>query len=101
MKIKQYKKKYFICKDDFGKNIYAGDTVEIFLPITFSTPFTSLVYWDKLHGAMIKIRPIFIDKKESYEHLYEYLGQSPISYYSEDNLVTKQGYIKKVKWFFE
>lgn len=33
MNIKQYKKRYLICKDDFGKNIYAGDTVELYCPI--------------------------------------------------------------------
>lgn len=99
MKIRDYKKNYLLCKDDFGKNIYAGDTVEIFIPMTFSTPFTSLVYWDRLHGAMIKIRPIFLDKQETFEHLYEYLNQSPFQFWRGDNLVVKQGYIKKVKSF--
>lgn len=35
MTIRQYKKKYFICKDDFGKMIYLGDTVFYILKLLF------------------------------------------------------------------
>jgi hypothetical protein len=101
MNKRQYKKEYFICKDDFGKNIYAGDTVEILTPWTFKTPWTSLVYYDRLHGAMVKGRAIFLDEEGKFSHLYSYLGNKPISIhtYGEDDPTTYTPYCKKIKSF--
>lgn len=61
MNKRQYKKEYFICKDDFGNKIYAGDEVEIFTPISFRKPWTSIVYYDRLHGAMVKHKKAYVD----------------------------------------
>lgn len=103
MNKRQYKKEYLICKDDFGNNIYAGDTVEIFTPMTFKKPWTSVVYYDRLHGAMIKDKKIFIDDKEEYSHLYHFLYQKEfkISYVGEEELRTYKPYCKKIKSFFK
>jgi len=100
MNKRQYKKEYFICKDDFGNNIYAGDTVEV-VSHTFNTPFTSVVYYDRLHGAMIKSRPVFITDEEKYSHLYHFLGQEPYNVYNCDDEVAyvKRCYVKKIKSF--
>jgi len=101
MNKRQYKKEYLICKDDFGNNIYAGDTVEI-CSHTFRNPFTSVVYYDRLHGAMIKDKPVFISEKESYTHLYHFLGQEPYNVYEvgNDNVAyVKRVYVKKIKSF--
>lgn len=102
MNKRQYKKEYFICKDDFGKNIYAGDTVEL-CNHTFKNPFTSIVYWDRLHGAMIKEKPIFLNDKESYTHLYHYLNNKPYNVYGEGDEITyiKRVYAKKIKSFIK
>ena len=76
MTIKGYKKKYFICKDDNGKMIYAGDTVEVNLPWETGTSYQSIVYWDRLHGALIEPHPGH--KKmghENYRRLSDFLGK--------------------------
>lgn len=103
MNKRQYKKEYFICKDDFGKNIYAGDTVEIFTPMSFKKPWVSLVYYDRLHGAMVKSKPIFLSDKESFSHLYSYLGNEPINIYSygEEEPTKYTPYVKKIKSFLQ
>lgn len=103
MNKRQYKKEYLICKDDFGKNIYAGDTVEILTPWTFKNPWQSIVYYDRLHGAMVKSKPIFLNEKETFDHLYHFLGNESysMSTYGEDLETIYTPYCKKIKSFIK
>jgi hypothetical protein len=104
MTIRQYKKLYFICKDDFGKKIYAGDTVELYCPSETKTSWTSIVYWSQLYGAHIDSHPAhkkFFNEPNHTRHLYYLLNQSPMTLYDEnDEIVSQgQGYCKKIKSF--
>lgn len=104
MTIREYKKKYFICKDDFGKNIYAGDTVELFTPITISTTWTSIVHWNMLYGAWVNIHPgltILHGSDTAQTELYRLLNQEEwnICDVGSDILISYKGYCKKIKSF--
>ncbi len=109
MKIRAYKKKYWICKDDDGKTIYAGDTVELWLPYETGKSYQSIVYWDRLHGALVDRHPAHLALGgHKYRELSGYLNQDksgyPITSFDEDgNEVVnyRVGYCRKVKNFFE
>jgi hypothetical protein len=55
--LREYKKKYFICKDDNGETIYMGDIVEVHDPMETKTPYQSKVYWNRVDGAFIDPHP--------------------------------------------
>jgi hypothetical protein len=104
--IKQYKKKYFICKDDFGKMIYLGDTVEVWIPCE-TKPYKSVVYWNRLDGAFIDSHPGHVKLGISSKHrnLNEFFmrNNTPVPVYNsyDDSEPTlQQGYVKKVKSFY-
>lgn len=103
MNIRQYKKKYFICDDDYGNKIYAGDTVEIYCPQELVTPWTSIVYWSSLHGAWIDSHPAhkkLFEQPNRQRPLYTLIKQEPITFYKENDETEKyQGYCKKIKSF--
>lgn len=104
MTIRQYKKLYAICKDDNGKVIYAGDTVEVHLPIETSTPHQSKVYWNMLDGAFIKAHSahkFLHDGNDSSRNLRDYLFQEPYPQYyvGKEEPVIEKGYCRKVKSF--
>ena len=44
MTIREYKKRYYICEDDFGNKLYAGDTVELYSPMELNTSWMSIIY---------------------------------------------------------
>lgn len=76
MTIKSYKKKYFICKDDNGKMIYAGDTVEVNLPWETKSSYQSIVYWNRLNGALLEPHPTHVKMGHSnYRKLSDFLGK--------------------------
>jgi len=107
MTIRQYKKKYFICKDDFGKMIYLGDTVEVWMPCEAS-PYQSCVYWNRLDGAFIDGHPAHIrmghGSHRTLSHFLKCNNPAVPVYESFDDdaiPVWKQGYVKKVKSFYE
>jgi len=100
--IRNYKKKYYICKDDFGKKLYVGDIVEIYLPCELRSTWTSEIAWSMLHGAWVDSHPshkIFSNDPEHQRMLYPLLNQSEITMFTDDGYVTKKGYCKKIKSF--
>ena len=110
MKIRTYKKKYWISKDDDGKMIYAGDTVELWIPYETQKPYQSIVYWDRLHGALVDRHPAhrWMDRGSNYRRLLEYMNQDkrgfPLySFDDEGNEICnyRVGYCRKVKSFYE
>jgi hypothetical protein len=107
MTIRQYKKKYFICKDDFGKVIYLGDTVEVWMPCE-AKPYQSCVYWNRLDGAFIDGHPGHVKMGHSkHRSLNQFFMRNnpPVPIYDsfDDDAVPTwyQGYVKKVKSFYE
>ena len=104
MKIRQYKKKFAICKDDNGKVIYKGDIVEVWLPHETNKGHISRVYFNMLDGAFIKGSPAhsFMNEgRESYRKLRDYMNQEsvPISTFGIDEPTHTKGYCIKVKSF--
>ena len=104
MTIKDYKKRYYICKDDFDNKLYAGDTVELYSPIEVETSWTSIIYWDMLYGAMVDSHPAhkkLHNNSEIQRHLYYLLGQEPWTIWDSHDNCEKiyRGYCKKIKSF--
>jgi len=105
MTIQNYKKKYLIYKDDFGKNIYAGDTVELFCPMEISTKWESLVYWSMLHGAWVDSHPShkIMFGENSQRTLSSMINQQEwnICDFDSDIPTKYKGYCKKIKSFYQ
>lgn len=105
MNIRQFKKRYYLCKDDFGNRLYPGDTVEIKLSFGNKYPYQSLIYWNRLDGAFIDQHPSStIFNRGSHDPLRSVLKQKPFFYsqasYEDpdsDEKVAQHGYIKKIK----
>ena len=102
MNIRQFKKKYYLCKDDFGNKLYPGDTVEILLSIGNKHPYQSKIYWNMVDGAFIDASPttIFVnDGRKTHSSLRSVLNQEPFYYnqYDSDEMVAQYGYCKKIK----
>lgn len=109
MTIRNYKKEFWIGKDSFGKMIYAGDTVEVWLPHETRGPHQSKVLWNRMDGAFIESHPVHnnaIHGKVHHRDLRSYLNTEPVPIWSykendEGTMVGyKQGYVKKVKSFY-
>ncbi len=108
MTIRQYKKKYFIGKDDFGKMIYRGDTVEVWMPCE-TKPYQSCVYWNRLDGAFIDSHPghVKLGISSTHRSLNSFFMRNnpPVSIYDsfDDDAEPTwyQGYVKKVKYFYQ
>ena len=107
MTIRQYKKKYFICKDDFGKMIYRGDTVEVWSPGE-TKAYKSVVYWNRLDGAFIDSHPGHVKLGISrHRNLSGFFirNNPPVPIYDsfEDDaeLTWQQGYVIKIKSFYQ
>ena len=102
MTIKEYKKRYYICKDDFGNKLYAGDTVELYCPIELSTKWVSKIHWNMLYGAYVDYhlahKKIFndVDKQRP---LYTLLNQYESQIYIDSDSIKVKGYVKKIKSF--
>jgi hypothetical protein len=106
MNKRQYKKRYAICEDDNGKMIYAGDTVELWIPMETKNPHQSIVYFNMLDGAYVESSPAhdFMNNgKRGYRKLSGYLNQKaiPIYDYEKEEPEYKKGYCIKVKSFYE
>lgn len=103
--IRNYKKKYYICEDDFGNRLYPGDTVEIYLPCELSTTWTSIIYWSMLYGAWVDSHPIHksLSNNEEQRMLHGLIGQTEFRKYTygenDETYIIKQGYCKKIKSF--
>lgn len=102
MNIRQFKKRYYLCKDDFGNRLYPGDTVEIKLSFGNKYPYQSLIYWNRLDGAFIDASPsskLFNNGNDVHRSLRSVLKQKPFLYdqYGSDEKVAQHGYIKKIK----
>jgi hypothetical protein len=108
MTIRNYKKAFWVGKDSFGKMIYAGDTVEVWLPWETRSPHQSRVLWNRMDGAFIESHPAHnaIHGKVHHRDLRSYLNTEPIPVWNydddEDGVITgyEQGYVKKVKSFY-
>lgn len=105
MNLRQYKSKYLICKDDYGKNIYAGDTVELYCPFEMSSTWSSIVYWSMLHGAWVDAHPghkMLSRNPNEKRELAPLLGQLEydIYHYGEEEPSKMKGYCKKIKSFY-
>lgn len=105
MTIRQYKKKYFISKDDFDKMIYLGDTVEVWSPGE-TKAYKSVVYWNRLDGAFIDGHPghikMGLSKHRSLSGFFIRNNPPvPIYGYDNDEVTWCQGYVKKIKSFYE
>ena len=57
MNIREYKKRYAICKDSNGKMLYAGDTVELSIPLEIKSKWESIVMWNMIDGAFVDPHP--------------------------------------------
>ena len=109
MTIRNYKKEYWVGKDSFGKMIYAGDTVEVWLPWETRSSHQSKVLWNRIDGAFIESHPAHINLNGGMKHrdLRSYLNTPsiPIWNYDEDEegVISgyEQGYVKKVKSFYQ
>lgn len=100
MNKRQFKKKYLLCKDSFGKNIYAGDTVEIYFPIEMSTPWQSQVAWDMLHGAWVDFHPVHVKMGlGKMRELYPLLRSETVPIYTHgvEKPEYKTSYVKVIK----
>ena len=84
MTIRNYKKEFWIGKDSYGKMIYAGDTVEVWLPWETGTSHQSKVIWNRLDGAFIESHPSHnaIHGKVHHRDLRYYLNTPPIHTWS-------------------
>ena len=108
MTIRNYKKAFWIGKDSYGKMIYAGDTVEVWLPWETRSPHQSKVLWNRIDGAFIEAHPAHIKMHEKVHHrdLRSYLDTEPLPIWSYDEndegMISRyqQGYVKKVKSFY-
>lgn len=109
MTIRNYKKAYWIGKDSFGKMIYSGDIVEVWIPHETQKPHQSRVLWNRIDGAFIEAHPahILIHSGVHHRDLRSYLNQQPMPIWGYDNeddegtiMGYKQGYVKKVKSFY-
>lgn len=104
MTIRQYKRKYFICKDDNGKMIYAGDTVEVQFPWETKTSHTSVVHWNRIDGAYVDSHPFHVrmnDGRMTHRSLRDYLGKQPqLLNYHDDTSETKYTKCVKIKSFY-
>lgn len=108
MTIKGYKRKYYICKDDNGKMIYAGDTVEVIDPMETRTPHQSIVYWNRLDGAFIEKHPSHKAMgMGGHRSLSDYLGKRDRSCWQwngpdeEDTFIKQFTSCVKVKSFYK
>ena len=110
MTIRNYKKAYWIGKDSFGKMIYWGDTVEVWLPGETRSSYQSTVFWNRMDGAFIESHPTHnaLHGKVVHRDLRPYLNQEPVPiwHYEDDDdkgtiIGYKQGYVKKVKSFYK
>ena len=92
---KYWKSHYFITKDDFSNKIYAGDTVELYMPFETKSPWQSEVYFNRLDGAFVDAHPAHIAMGLStHRSLKDFLNQ-------ELNSFSKtKGYCKKIKSFY-
>jgi len=100
MNIRHYKKLYYICKDDYGKKIYAGDTVEVRIPYETKSSHESVVYFNMLDGAFIDAHPGHVKMGLStHRNLSDYLNKEPMEIMLDDELTTVKTYCKKVKSF--
>ena len=109
MTIRNYKKAYWICKDSFGKMIYAGDTVEVWSPMETRNPHQSKVLWNRIDGAFINAHPAHIKMHNEPHHrdLRYYFDDTLIPIWDWDEETEKdyiaryeKGYVKKVKSFY-
>jgi len=105
MTIQNYKKKYLICKDDFYKNIYAGDTVELYCPTEISTTWNSIVYWNMLDGAFIHSHQVgkLLYGENSMTKLSSMINQQELNIcdVGSDIPIKYKGYCKKIKSFYQ
>jgi hypothetical protein len=104
MNIRYYKKLYYICNDDNGKKIYAGDTVEVRLAMETKTSYQSVVYFNMLDGAYIDAHPGHIKMGLStHRSLGDYLNQKeiPMHTWGVDEPEMVRGFCKKVKSFYK
>jgi hypothetical protein len=102
MNIRHYKKLYYICKDDNGKKIYAGDVVEVRIPWETKTSYQSVVYFNMLDGAFIDAHPGHVKMGLStHRSLRDFLDKEAIDIMVDDELTTVKPYCKKVKSFYK
>lgn len=88
----------------FGKNIYVGDTVELYCPVEIKSSWTSIVYWSMLYGAWVDSHPshkILHNNPNLQRELYSLLNQEEYNIYTvgENTPTLYKGYCKKIKSF--
>jgi hypothetical protein len=91
--------KVYICNDSFGSRINVGDTVELFMGIEMSSPWTSKVYWNMLDGAFVDAHPGHRKMKLAFHrNLREFIDREPIKVEIEDGEIEElKTYCKKIK----
>ena len=103
MTIRFYKKNYYICRDDNGQMIYAGDTVEVHDPMETRTSYQSVVHWNRIDGAFVDAHPAHVKMNLStHRDLRDYLGKKDRSLYDQnENLITQSTSCIKIKSFYK
>lgn len=104
MKIKDYKKKYAICKDSNGKVIYVGDTLELHAPMEISSTWESIVHWNMLDGAFVNSHPshIKMGMGSGHRELRYFIDQDKITIPDQDGNMHDCSYtVVKVKSFYK
>lgn len=104
---KDWKLKYYLGKDSFGNKIYAGDTVELYDPISMSSTWESRIFWNPLDGAFVNSHPSFIKMKMGSrgQSLRYFIESYTIPVYDhpddEEPAYIQKGYCKLIKPFYQ
>lgn len=101
MNIRQFKKRYYLCKDDFGNKLYPGDTVELWMPIETKHPYQTRILWNMVDGAFVDPHPAHAWMEHAQQRrLRSFLDQSAIKKHHDwesEEFEMEKGYCKKVK----
>lgn len=91
--------KILLCKDANGKNIYPGDTVELFIGMEMKSSWKSKVFWNPLDGAFVNAHPGHVKMKlAKHRDLRSFIDVNPVTVKDiEGKDVLLECWCKKVK----
>lgn len=101
MKLKFFKKRYCLGKDDFGNKLYPGDLVELWIPMETKSPYQTKIKWNMLDGAFVECHPAHkLFGGGGDRRLSNFLNQTPTKIFVDEEdkeFVMQTGYCKKIK----